>query len=422
MTRGIANFRLPNEARVAKHDYAMSVSRRHCLIGAGTVLVVFVLFCEAKLWRPGEVFTIHDNIQIAEAQAWWNGRLDLPERKWDSALFNGRVYSHFPPMFSLVAAMLTPWFGGVPHWAVVLFVVLPVPFLAYALFLRRTGSVKWAVFLSIALLFGTSAYPVLDKTIRGAGPYSLNQTLAIVGLLLLLNEYYGRKRIWPMGVGLIVAVLSRQLTLAYAIPFVWATLRREGDQRPAGTMAAIALTGAIVVGLPLVLNTLKFGHPFDSGYMHVYNDRPEDNFSRDARTYGLFSAHYVPRNLYYANIGLPKLYRIQIEGEQRSFVRPNIWGTGIWWTTPLLLWVLVEIRRLWREPADRMLLLAALLANLALLLYHSTGFQQRGFNRYSLDYVPALLTLIAPTCCVGWRRWISLGMIAWSVVYFRWLI
>jgi hypothetical protein len=400
----------------------MSVGRWRRLIGAAAVLVVFALLCEAKLWRPGEIFTIRENVQIAEARSWWEGRLDLPERKWDSALFNGRVYSHFPPMFSFIAAAFTPWFGGVPHWAVVLIVVLPVPLLAYALFLRRTDSAAWAAVLAIGLMFGTSVYPVLDKAIRGAAPYNTNHTLAVVGLLILLNEFYGRRRAWLMGVGLIVAALSRQLTLAYAIPFVWAASQQDGERPPAGKLAAVVLSGAIAVGLPLALNTLKYGHPLDSGYMYIYNDRPEDGFSRDARTYGLFSAHYVPRNLYYANIGLPKLYRIEIEGAQRSFLRPNIWGTGVWWTTPLLLWVFVELRRLWREPADRVVLLGAALANAALLFYHSTGYQQRGFNRYSLDYVPALLALVAPTCFIGWRRWVSLGMVGWSFVYFRWLI
>ncbi|MEK7756483.1 MAG: hypothetical protein AAB385_04655, partial [Planctomycetota bacterium] len=391
--------------------HKMSVGRWRRLIGAAAVLVVFALLCEAKLWRPGEIFTIRENVQIAEAQSWWEGRLDLPERKWDSALFNGKVYSHFPPMFSFIAAAFTPWFGGVPHWAVVLIVVLPVPLLAYALFLRRTDSAAWAAVLAIGLMFGTSVYPVLDKAIRGAAPYNTNHTLAVVGLLILLNEFYGRRRAWLMGVGLIVAALSRQLTLAYAIPFVWAASQQDGERPSAGKLAAVVLSGAIAVGLPLALNTLKYGHPLDSGYMYIYNDRSEDGFSRDARTYGLFSAHYVPRNLYYANIGLPKLYRIEIEGAQRSFLRPNIWGTGVWWTTPLLLWVFLELRRLWREPADRVVLLGAALANAALLFYHSTGYQQRGFNRYSLDYVPALLALVAPMCCIGWRRWVSLAMV-----------
>jgi len=407
---------------VADPVHKMSVGGRRRLIGAAAVLVVFVLLCEAKLWRPGEIFTIRENVQIAEAQAWWQGRLDLPERKWDSALFNGRVYSHFPPMFSFVAAAFTPWFGGVPHWALVLIVVLPVPLLAYALFLRRTDSAAWAAVLAIGLMFGTSVYPVLDKAIRGAGPYYVNHTLAVLGLLILLNEFYGRRRAWPMSVGLIIAALSRQLTIAYAIPLMWAARRGEAGRPAARTMMIGVATVAVVLGLPLTLNTFKFGHPLDSGYMHIYNDRPEDGLSRDARTYGLFSTHYVPRNLYYANIGLPKLYRIEIEGAQRSFIRPNIWGTGIWWTTPLLLWVFVEVRRLWRDPANRALLIAALLANAALLFFHGTGYHQRGFNRFSLDYLPALLALVAPTCCVGWRRWVSLAMIGWSVVYFRWLI
>ena len=57
-----------------------------------------------------------------------------------------------------------------------------------------------------------------------------------------------------------------------------------------------------------------------------------------------------------------------------------------------------------------------------LLFWHATGAVQRGFNRYSLDYLPVLLALVAPTCCVGWRRWVSLAMVGWSVLYFRWRI
>ena len=35
--------------------------------------------CEAKLWRPQKIFTIQENVQIAEAQAWWQGKFDLPD-------------------------------------------------------------------------------------------------------------------------------------------------------------------------------------------------------------------------------------------------------------------------------------------------------------------------------------------------------
>ena len=97
-------------------------------------------------------------------------------------------------------------------------------------------------------------------------------------------------------------------------------------------------------------------------------------------------------------------------------------GTGIWWTTPALLWLWVDWRRILRNPRSAALLVGALIVAVALLFFHATGFRQRGFNRFSLDYVPVLLAVTAPNCIVGWRRWTTLGMTAWSVLYFGWLI
>ncbi len=390
--------------------------------GALAVLGVFVFLCDAKLWRPAEVFTIKENIQIAEAQAWWQGRLDLPERKWDSALFNGKVYSHFPPMFTFLSFVVVRLADGVPHWLVTFLIVLPAVFLSYVLFLRLTGSPFWGTVGALGLIVGTSALPVLENTLRGARPYSVNQTLALAGVLAFLIEFFGRRRVFPLAATLAVMAWSRQLTLVYALPLIWAAHDRDRATRGRSARLAAGLFIAAVIAVPLAINFLKFENPLDSGYMHIYTDRPEDAFSRDARAHGLFSPHFVPRNLYYANLGLPDADWITREGRRELYLRPNQWGTGIWWTTPMLLWLLVFLPQIWADPARRALLLAALLANLALLFYHSTGYQQRGFNRYSLDYLPVLLVLVAPACFVGWRRWVTLGMVAWSAVYFAWLI
>lgn len=169
------------------------------------------------------------------------------------------------------------------------------------------------------------------------------------------------------------------------------------------------------------MNTLKFGHPLDAGYLRIYEGR-DDRFAMDARSFGLFSPHFVPRNLYHANLGFPTLHRIEMAGRPEYHLRPNYDGTGIWWTTPLLIWLLVDIRRFLADPAARVLLVAALLVYMALLFFHATGADQRGYNRFSLDYLPALFAVIVPACFRGRRRWISLGMICWGVVYFRWLI
>ena len=114
--------------------------------------------------------------------------------------------------------------------------------------------------------------------------------------------------------------------------------------------------------------------------------------------------------------------RIEVAGEAEWHVRPNDMGTGIWWTTPVLLWLFVDLRRILRDPRSAALLFGAMAVAVGLLFFHGTGFRQRGFNRFSLDYLPVLLTVIAPLCIEGRRRWITLGMVAWSVAYFRWLI
>lgn len=386
-------------------------------MGLGVTLLTFFLLCDAKLWRPGEVFTIRDNIQIAEAQAWWNGCWDLPERKWDSALFEGHVYSHFPPMFSFVSAVVVPFFNGFPHGLLLILVVLPAPFLAYALFARVVGIPWKATLLAVELICGTSVLPVLEKAIKGATPYPVNQALALTGLLLFLLEFAGRRRMWVLGVGLAVAAWSRQITCVLAVPMLWAAWRADPSARiskMAGSLAIVAFVGVV----PMLLNAAKFGNPFDSGYMHIYADRPEDAFSRDAYTHGLFSPSYVPRNLYYTHLGPPEIHKIRIADTDQVFLQPNEMGTGLWWTSPILLWLIFDPRRIARNRDWGVLLAAAVLANIALMFYHSTGYQQRGFHRYSLDYLPVLMVLVAPVAVAGRRAWISSAMVAWSVFYF----
>ena len=396
----------------------------------GLVIVSAALLCEARLWRPGDVFTGRENPQIAEALSWWEGRLDIPERNWDTAIRDGKVYSHFPPAFTFISAAVAPWFDGVPHVFIVVALALPLLLLSLRLGRSRTGATWAAIAFLFALVFGTSLHPVLEWTIRGGGPYVTNQTLAVIGQLILLGEYFGRRRVLIGGLGFVLAALSRQLCIAYALPYLYMAIQPD---LPTGTAARpsvlhwnrIALSVALAlvpVATTLTLNGLKFGHPLDSGYMRIYDDRPEDVFSRDARTFGLFSPHYVPRNLYYMNLGPPNVHRVEIEDKQRTFLRPNRWGTGIWWTSPILLLLFVDLRRILRSTDEAIWLASVGLVFVALMFYHSTGYEQRGFNRYSLDFVPVLMALIAPCAFRGKRLCFTVPAVAWSVLYFRWLI
>jgi hypothetical protein len=386
-------------------------------LGAGLVLAAFVIVVPAGVFRPGVTFGLAENVQIAEAQAWWNGRLDIPERKWDTAEIDGRVYSYFPPMFTILSAAVVPFFDGVPHWFVAA-VVAAVPLLAYALFQELTGSLTWAVVLSLGLVLGTSALPVLAITLSGARPYHANQALALIGLLLILIDLFGARRIWPACIGLFVASLSRQMTVFFALPVlvtaVWETPRAMRRGRIAAVFTTLGIIGLVYCGL----NAAKFGHPLRTGYMLIHEGR-EDAIARDARAHALFSPHWVPRNLYYANVGPPDLHKVTVVGKPRWYLRPNTMGSGIWWTTPVLLWLFLDWRRCSGGRKRTALVLSAAVIYALLLLWYTTGAVQRGFNRFSLDYLPVLLALVVPACLVGRRRWFTLGMIVWSVLYFR---
>jgi hypothetical protein len=391
---------------------------RRAVAGLLATLVVVAVATEARLVRRELV----DNVQVAEAHAWWQGRLDLPERQHDTAEVDGLVYSHFPPAMTILAWALIPIWGGVPGMVLVL-ALLAVAAVAYGLLLRRSGSPVWAAGLTIGLVVGTSLWPVMNRAINGASPYYVNHALAALGMLVLLTEYFGRRRVWLAGLGFVLAAWSRQLTIAYALPLLWMAWRErpgDGGQARSIRLAVAGACVAVVVVGTATLNALKFGNPLDSGYARIYEGRT-DQVALDAAEHGVFSVHFVPRNLYYANIGLPRVTSIEVAGQPQWHVRPNLFGTGIWWTTPLLVGLWLRLRAIWRSADDRVLLLAAAAVFGALMLFHNTGWEQRGFNRFSLDYVPALFVLAVPPVLAGRTRWWVAGAVVWSVVYFRFL-
>lgn len=394
-------------------------TRLRTVLGAVVVLGAYVALLPAELHRPEVVFGFAENVQIAEAQAWWNGRLDLPERRWDTAWRDGKAYSYFPPMFSIVSAAVVPWFDGVPRSFIVGLTLL-VPLSAYGLMVRVVGSIRWAVVLAVGLVCGTSYLPVATGAIIGAKPYSVNHTLAVIGLLVLLLDLCGPRRIWPACLGLMVAPLSRQLTIVFALPILIAAwLTPHAGQR----VRRLSMVGVACLAIALLyggLNIAKFGHPLRTGYMLNHEGR-DDVFAREARAHGLLSLHWVPRNVYHMNVGLPEVHRIEMGGHAEWYLRPNSMGTGIWWTSPILLWVFVSWRSVRSDPVRAGLLISSVLLFACLMLWHATGAMQRGFNRYSLDFLPVLFVLLAPESVAGRRRWVTLALVVWGVVYFRWI-
>lgn len=168
---------------------------------------------------------------------------------------------------------------------------------------------------------------------------------------------------------------------------------------------------ALAVALPTAwANYARFGSPGEFGHSHLYANR----VNADIAQHGLFSLHYLERNLHAAFTRLPTVewnpLRLGFDGH----------GMSLLVTTPLfalLLWPLA------RPRLHRTLWLTVAAVALPGLLYQNDGWFQFGF-RFSLDYTPYLFALLA----LGGRQmgggfwalaWAGVAVNAWGAAVFN---
>lgn len=130
----------------------------------------------------------------------------------------------------------------------------------------------------------------------------------------------------------------------------------------------------------MIYNYVRFGSPTEFG--HNYLDVIQQ---LQIEQYGLANYHYLGRNLAVAFTLLPDLV------PRAPYISIGGHGLAMWFTTPLLLFVL------WprQKPAiHRALWVTIAAVALPSLLYQNSGWFQFGY-RFSLDYLVFLIMLIA---------------------------
>jgi len=397
------------------------------------------------------------NAALEEALQWKKGTMALSRSYSEMVVHNGTRYNIVGPGFvfvSLIGSMLTGWTGGSPDTFYppyyVAMVALPIPFVAYWAFRsvlksRKTGlgtsRLAWAAVLSAYLIVGTSLLPVL-AICKDGSIYYINHALAVVGLLVFAVELLGRRRIWLAALGLCLAVWCRQMTCLYAIPLLWIAWR--GHPRDTATVAQAAGSPtqnnlgqptassstrrrkprrdvpiaaacvAVIAAVPMTLNALKFGNPFDTGYTRMYQSHSGPIAQRARQQF--FGPTYVKMHAAAMNTNFPIW---ELRGGTLYPVTVDIEGTSIWLTSPLLLGVFVTCRSWWRDRSRRVLMLSTLPVIAGLMCYHTTGAGGAGYYRYSLDFIPIWLLVIAP--CTTGRRGVplTLACLAYSALYFN---
>ena len=164
-------------------------------------------------------------------------------------------------------------------------------------------------------------------------------------------------------------------------------------------LALFALPVVLVLGATFALNAARFGDPFEVGYRYL-----EVVWRARIEKWGLFSYHYLGRNLAVVLTSLPWT------GDGNVPFRVSGNGLALWLTTPLYLFCFWPKRR---SAPHLALAVTAVAVALPTLFYQNSGWVQFGY-RFSNDYAVFLFALLA----VGGRRigvaFAALG--AWAIV------
>jgi hypothetical protein len=315
---------------------------------------------------------------VYESQAFLQGRTDLqgfPSYYQDLVNYNGKYYLPSPPAPALVLLpAVAIWGTGTDEVRISMLIGAINVALIWILLGRMsiTGWKRWL--LTILFGFGTVHW---DVAITGT-TWFFAEIVAVFFLLLALIEYFGRKRAVLIGLLLGLSVLSRLPVVVGAIFFLAMLYRERGLRRPAQFVGGLA----IPIALYGYFNYLRFGNPLQTGYAgHVYSSY----FAADIQQYGMFSLHYIPKQLYTIFLMSPQYI------SYFPFLKPLPDGMSILLTTPAIFYV---VKAKFSESVNLWSLLAIIGILLPTILWFSTGWVQFGY-RYSLDFLPFLLILIA---------------------------
>ncbi|HMR07219.1 MAG TPA: hypothetical protein PKA88_15655 [Polyangiaceae bacterium] len=368
------------------------------------------------------------------AESWLQERLDLggPPPAYaqnnDFASFEGKWYVTFPPF---PAILLVPWvklggsainvqdgqffiwLGGIAP--AVLFLVLE-KLRRMEIGLRSTFA---NVVLTVGFAFGTVYFFTVPQGTVWFAAHVVGAALCALYALFAI----GAER--PVLAGLMLGLgFATRSPLVFAAPLfafeaVRVSLRASEISAPesvggrvrhffgrldlralASRLALFSVPALAVLGLMLWHNQARFHDPFEFGYRFLtvaWKGRMEK--------WGLFSYHYLGRNLAVVLTSLPWVPKPPTDVPFQI----SHHGLAIWVTSPLYLWLLWPRKKTYLHLA---LWLSVAAIAVPTLFYQNTGWMQFGY-RFSNDYAVLLFCLIA----IGGYRMRGLFWLAllWSI-------
>lgn len=169
------------------------------------------------------------------------------------------------------------------------------------------------------------------------------------------------------------------------LSLIYETLRAVDGKALTRRLVMFAIPLTALLCLALWHNNARFGDPFQFGHEYLtvaWRARIEK--------WGLFSYHYLGRNLSVVLASIPYLTKVP------AGLQVNAHGLALWVTSPIFLWALWPKKNGWLYGALALTIFAVALPG---LLYQNTGWMQFGY-RFSNDFAMMIFLLLA----IGGRR------------------
>ncbi len=383
------------------------------------VTLVFAACVSPSLWQS---HTQHNHFAWL-ADAFIHGRLSLAGRPPayaggnDFALFENRWYVVFPPFPALILMPLVALSKDVDRFRDGIFFLFCAGLAPVGLFLalQRMRQLKLtlvsertALLLSILFAFGTVYF---FTAVQGTVWFAAH-VVATSATTFFLAASIGASR--PILAGLALsAVLGTRTNLGPVGVFFVLESIRVARQRDSSNwkrwdwrfivnrnVPFLVICGCAMTAM-LWYNRVRFHDSFEVGYRFL-----QIAWQGRIEKWGMFSYHYLARNLGILLTGLPFMGA----PPRSALFQINGHGLAIWITTPLYLWLLWPKRQ---SPLHFNCYVALVLAALPSLFYQNSGWLQFG-QRFSNDYSPWLFALLA----LGIERTGRLFQVAacWSIV------
>jgi len=370
------------------------------------------------------------------AESFLHGHLDLihvPAPPYDLTPFDGQWYVSFPPLPALLMLPLVALRGLVVSdiaFSVVLG-ALNVSLFYVVLARLGVGNSRFRTWLCILLGSGT---PLWYCAALGSAWYTAHVT-AVTCLCLYALEVMGQNRNSLTGLWLGLGFLARApVLLAFPLTLVSGLRKAQGFRQAARRLLLLALGVVPALLGQAAYNWARFGSPLEFGYRWM--NSPSALLERQA-TWGQFSLHFLPENLYTLLIRPPHVSLAPLR------IEPDPWGMGLLLTCPALLLALPTLSlplasspsgphpnspptlgegvpegRRWVRDLRLGLWLSILLVQLPSLFYFNTGSSQFGY-RFALDWLPRAILLVA-LGTGGELRWWGKALIVASVLMHLW--